>query len=336
MVCTATGPINIVHTDSRCLNKCRFNYEFKKTQVIAKNKGSYVSIELANKDNIVAEYSSSNTPLCANGGNSKLSIEELRIYNPSLHTYGKNKKHTDAELIIILNNATGGRRLVICIPISTINGTLPTASDNLTSIISYLGRMGNKVNEGGNVKGLNFDLNGFIPKKGYYSYTASLPWDPCQKCTDYIVYDMKDSIISLSNITMSLLGKIITNSNISTSNIETNKVGFSYNKRGAIRGFGNNNNKIWINCYPTGSDGKILMEESKNGVLSNNAFGMFSGISQEKYERYKMLAWTVAGTILAVLALLFCMTKLYTIIFGGQQDVKQLKGSLKISSNTKS
>lgn len=336
MSCTATGPINIVHTDKRCTNKCLLNYHFKKTQVTAKNKGRYVSIELLNKDNITAEYSSTNTPLCKNGGYSELNVKELRIYSPSIHTYGKDKKNTDAELIIILNNTSGARNLVICIPISTVNGTLPIASNNLTDIIKYLSQMGNNVDEGGTVKGLNFDLNKFIPQKGFYSYAASLPWEPCQKCTDYIVYDKKDALIHLSNQTISLLNNIIkTNHNIDTVNIDPLKIGYSYNKKGATRGFGSNDDEIYIDCQPTGSSGEILVDEDKNNILSNNEFGMFSGISQDKYERYKMLGWTIGITIFTVLALLFIMTSLYTIIFGSDENIKKIRNSLKLSSSRK-
>ena len=335
MSCKATGPINIVHTDNRCFGKCRLNYEFKKTQVIAENKGNYISIKLANKDSIVAEYSSANTPLCRNGeGSSKLTVNELRIYAPSLHKFGTDQKNTDAELFIILNNSSGGRNLVICLPISTLNGTLPRASSDLTSIISYLGKVGNNEGSGGTVKGLNFDLNGFIPQKGYYSYTGSLPWNACEKCTDFIVYDKNDAVIGLNNLIMSSLLKLVTtSSNITIVNTDHEKVGFAYNKRGATRGFGSGSDKIWINCYPTGSDGEILVEESKSGILNNNSFGMFSGLSQSKYERYKMIGQTILITILIVLALFFFIGGLLTLLIGRKNILPKLKKKININNS---
>ena len=42
---------------------------------------------------------------------------------------------------------------------------------------------------------------------------------------------------------------------------------------------------IWISCHPTGQEGEILVDESKSGVLSNNGFGMFSGMDQDTYEK---------------------------------------------------
>ena len=267
MSCSATGPINLEHTDNKCFNKCRFSYDFKNTTITAKNKKEYISIELADKDMVTAQYSSANTRMCRNGGNSRLSVQELRVYAPSLHTYGSNKERADGELFILLNNTSGGRHVIVSVPISTQNGTMPLASSALTDVISFLAKMGNSEGEGGDVKGLNFNLNDFIPQNvGFYSYVASVPWDPCEKCTDYIVYDKKDAVISINNLNMSILGRLTENQNDIipvNDNNDDNKLGFAYNKRGAIRGLGTSDNKIWINCYPTGSDGKILVDESK-------------------------------------------------------------------------
>ena len=124
-----------------------------------------------------------------------------------------------------------------------MNGTLPSATGQLTNIVRYISKVGNNQGEGGLVRGLNFSLNNFIPKnKGFYHYVASLPWDPCDKCTDYIVYNLSDASINLDNMTMGILNKIISKNNIVNTggDIDTNKLGYSYNKRGAIFGFGNN------------------------------------------------------------------------------------------------
>ena len=330
MSCNATGPINLEHTDSKCFNKCRLSYDFKNTTITAKNMGKYISIELADKDTVTAQYSSANTRICRNGGNSRLTVQELRIYCPSLHTYGSNRERADAELLILLNNTSGGRHVIICVPISTQNGTLPSASVALTDIISFLSKMGNTEGEGGNVKGLNFNLNEFIPQNvGYYAYVGSTPWDPCEKCTDYIVYDKKDAVISLNNLNMSVLGRVIkyqTDRISIQTDINTKNLGHAYNKRGAIRGLGTSDNKIWINCYPTGSDGKILVDESKRGVLNNNSFGMYSGISQKKFEKYKTIALTIIVTLASVLGLLFFMFVIDHLILGGKTFPNPLKG----------
>tara|TARA_B000000557_G_C20740231_1_gene428244 strand:- start:90 stop:1079 length:990 start_codon:yes stop_codon:yes gene_type:complete len=315
--CNATGPINIIHTDKTCLNKCKFSYNFKKSEVSVLNKNTYISIKLNDKENVSAKFSSTDTPNCKNGGESDLNVHELRIYSPSIHTYGSNRERADAELLIILNNVTGGRHVIVSLPISTQNGNLPIASDQLTNIIRYLGNNGNSQGEGGEVRGLNFDLNSFIPKgKGYYSYSASLPWDACEKCTDYIVYDKKDVVISLNNFVLSKLQKIIVeNKNIKIKKTRHHELGYAYNKRGAIPNL-DNNDTIWINCYPTGSEGQILVEESKSGILNNNAFGIFTGIKQSTFEKYLFLIKVIIATILCVALMYFIVLKLPGLILG--------------------
>lgn len=315
MSCKPTGPINIEHNNNTksCFKKCRFQYDFKKSEVIAKNKGDYISIRLKNKDDVGAKFSSTNTPNCSNGGESSLSVQELRIYKGSLHTYGSKHERTDGEVIIVLSNTSGGRELIVCIPISTTNGNLPTASKQLTNIITYLSKAGNNNGEGGEIKGLNFDLNSFIPvSKGFYSYSASLPWDPCDKCADYIVYDKKDVLLALDNFTMSSLNKQLNSSKTPkplTDEKSKFNAGYSYNKKGAIYSLGDGNDKIWINCRPTGSDGKVLIDESKSSVLSNNSFGIFSGLKQSTFE--KILTWSILTLAIFIVTggLIFVMRK---------------------------
>lgn len=340
MSCTPTGPINIEHLGkdkmNNCFKKCYLQYDFKKTEVKGSNKGDYISIKL-NDNNVGARFSSTNTPLCQNGGESSLIVEEIRIYRDSLHTYGKKKVKANGELVILLNNSTGGKNAVICIPISTLNGTLPTATDQLTNIIRYISRVGNQPGEGGLVKGLNFRLNSFIPKKiGFYNYVASLPWDPCEKCADYIVYNLSDAVIGLDNMTMSILNRLINKHKIDNmgNDIDTNKLGYSYNKRGAILGFGENDN-IWISCHPTGQDGQILVDESKSGVLNNNAFGMFQGVDQDTYEKWRDILIIIVALVAIIGLMYFSIFALPGIIDGGTKE-RIISSATRFKSNIKS
>tara|TARA_E500000178_G_C16966605_1_gene728757 strand:+ start:407 stop:1396 length:990 start_codon:yes stop_codon:yes gene_type:complete len=309
--CSATGPINIVHTDKSCFNKCKLAYNFKKSEVSVFNRKTYLRLKLNDRDSVSAKFSSADTPHCLNGGESNFIIDEVRVYSPSLHTYGSNKSKAEAEVIIILSNITGGRHLIISIPITAQNGDLPQASEQLTSIITYMISTGNTKGEGGLVKGLNFDLNSFIPKnKGYYSYSASLPWDPCEKCTDYIVFDKKDSRISLNNFVISKLKKMVKEDIwIVVTGKNPDHLGYAYNKKGAKPNLGEND-AIWINCYPTGADGKILVEESKSGILNNNSFGMFTGTDQKTFEKYMYFLKVFIISIICVVILFYLIFKL--------------------------
>ncbi len=303
MTCqNATGPVNIIPTSTNCFNKCRFSYNFTKTGVNTSHKNNYILIEPSDKNSPNVIYSSASTSSCKNGGEGNYAVEEIRIYHSSIHTYGKKKTRANAELIIHLSNISGGKNLIICIPITNKNGSQPEASNQLNEIVSYLARMGNSTGEGGTVQGLNFDLNSFIPqKKGFYAYTASLPYPPCTKCIDYIVYDVNDAAISLDNSTLSKIKELIV-ATVIPEQLTIPKLGYAYNKKGAQYGLGNNN-AIWIDCQPTGSDGQVLSDENKEGILSNNSFSMFAGMNHEKYENWKYIAVVLCLVLLAVLAL---------------------------------
>jgi hypothetical protein len=278
----ATGPVNIIPTKATCFNKCRLGYNFTKTGVNTSHKSDYISIEPSDKNSPNVIYSSANTSACRNGGEGNFAVEEIRIVHPSIHTYGKREQHADAELIIHLNNISGGRNLIICIAITNKNGSQPGASEQLRQIINYVSRMGNSKNEGGTVQGLNFDLNAFIPKrKGFYAYTANLPYPPCSKCVDYVVYDLNDAAISLDIESLKIIKALVA---VTYANIQpmSRKIGYAYNKRGAQHGLGSSNNAIWIDCQPTGANGKILVDENKQGVLTNDSFRMFSGLSDDQ------------------------------------------------------
>ena len=234
MICkNATGPVNILPTTIISNEKSKLNYNFKKVGVSAVNKGKYLSIRPNDKSTISVSYTSTDVGSCHNGGKGDYAVNEIRVFHPSLHTY--NYIQAAGEIIISLNNISGGRNLIICIAITTRNGTQPNAASQLATIINHIANIGNSTGEGGTIQGLNFDLNKFMPVgKPFYSYTATLPYQPCTACTDYIVYDMKDASISLDPNTIGVLNTFIkaTATNIQPIN---KKIGLClYKKRSNI------------------------------------------------------------------------------------------------------
>jgi carbonic anhydrase len=271
------GPVNIINTTQNCYNKCKLSYNFKSSALIVINQKDYLKIVPSNKNTTTAVYASSDSPGC-DGGQGDFAVEEVRLYHPSVHTYGPKKTRAEGELIIYLNNISGGKNLIICIALTTKNGTQPKATSQLTNIINDTLQIGNTLGEGGGIQGLNFNLNDFIPiKKGFYSYTANLPHPPCTSCVDYIVYDMNDAAINLDDTTMNNFKSVIT-SNLSTIVPITDKINYGYNKAGALLGLSQDGNEIYIDCNPTGSSGDVLINESKNGIINDNPFALFKRI----------------------------------------------------------
>ena len=273
--------------------KSKLNYNFKKAGVSAVNKGRYLSIRPNDKSTISASYTSTDIGSCHNGGKGDYAVNEIRVFHPSLHTY--NYQQATGELIISLNNIGGGRHLIICIAITTRNGTQPNAASQLATIINHIANIGNSTGEGGTIQGLNFDLNKFMPVgKPFYSYTATLPYQPCTSCTDYVVYDMKDASISLDPDTIGVLNTLI---KAIATNIQpmTKKLGYAYTKKGATFGLLSAQEQIYISCNPTGINGQVLIDEDKNSVLNNNPLTMFIGnMNQKDYKKLKLTLMAIA------------------------------------------
>jgi carbonic anhydrase len=302
MSCTnATGPVNIINSDktNSCSGKCKLAYTFNPSSVVVTNENTYLSILPSDRTNPVATYSSNNTSTCNNGGDGTYSVNEVRIYTPSLHTYAGSR--ANGEVIISLNNMSGGRDIIICVPITTTNGTLPKAGDQLKKIIQTSKQIANSPGESGAVPGLSFNLNDFIPNKvGFYAYIATLPYSPCTKCTGYIVYDARDAAISLESNIMSNLAAIVNASNIEIQPITTNLV-YAYNKDGAIDNMDVANSDLVFDCRPIGSEGEVLITESKVPGQS-----MFSGMSEKVSKKWK--------NTLIILAVVFGILLLLLII----------------------
>ena len=267
-----TGPINISvkKNMANCEGKCHLNYKYNNTPVIATNKTHYLTLQVTISNTPVIKFSTNSRGGRCNSIGGDYAINDIRIYHPSLHTY--KDVHADAELIIHHTNLVGGNDLIICIPISVNAGTQPNATSQLSKIVEFMATVGNKPGEGGNVQGLSLNLNDFIPKKGFYTYVASLPYPPCTSCVEYIVYDVNTASINISKGVFNKLKSIIKAKKIPIQKF-THDLGYAYNKKGATHG-STSDESIWIDCQPTGSAGEIIIEEKKDQMQSEQDFSV--------------------------------------------------------------
>ena len=112
---------------------------------------------------------------------------------------------------------------------------------------------------------------------------------------------MHDAAISLDNSVLRQIKKLIAITYTKTQPI-TKKIGYAYNKRGAQ--FGTEiDDAIWIDCQPTGNAGKLLVEETKEGILSNNSFRMFNNMSDQQINA--LISFWVIIAIIPVAAYAF-------------------------------
>ena len=247
---SATAPINIVKSiASKCDLKCSVKFNYDVTSVRAENKGNYVRL---------AFDPQTIPPVLLNA--QKYIVQEARIYQPSLHTFGG--QHMAAEMVITHQNQTSNQNLLVCVPISNGGG----ASSSLDVIIKQVTQKANTKGSSTNITGSTFSLKQIVPNKPFYNYAGTHPYPPCNGTYEYIVFD-KTNAQMISDNTWNNLTKIITPSVYSTHNPVG---GLFYNDIGPSSLA--DGDDIYIECNPTGDDGSILIGVPKVISTGGNAW----------------------------------------------------------------
>ena len=261
MTCTAPIDISIDNITGKCDLKCSFSYKYGNISSIGTNRDNYLS--LVNNDN-----SNGNPPVSYN--NTKFNVSEIRLYQPSLHSYRGNKK--DAEIIIVHQSVNGDDNpILVCIPITAGS----SSGNSLETIIQTIAK--NAPSSGNKTEIKSFSVGDWLPSKStlFYTYQATTPYPPCSNSlVNYIVFDTP---ITISTAAMKILKNII------KANTYTVKTGIEYfvNKSGANSS--TQDNEIYIDCQPTWiSDEKVSQTASSSSkkltwedIYTNPYFGYF-------------------------------------------------------------
>lgn len=232
----ATAPIDISMSKikGKCDLKCAYSFHYSNSSCIATNRGDYLSISYDK---------SSSPPVLYNA--TGYDVQEIRLYIPSLHSYNDSK--TDGELIIVHTSNTGARPLLVCIPIKS-NNTSSVSALFFKTLIDTVASSAPSDGEATTVNIPKFNLDLLVPKKPFFSYSATEPYQPCSGNVDYIVFGplqgsldmMPDSLIKLQSIILSNPYDIKTGPNV------------FYNDKGPSVG-GAGADQIYIDCQPVGS-----------------------------------------------------------------------------------
>ena len=275
---SATSPIDIIQSNTdKCDLKCSVAFNYKTTSVRAENKGDFIRLVFDPDTNIPVIYNTQ-----------KYNVQEARIYQSSLHTYGGN--HTLGEILIVHQNQSRNETLIVCVPITETENS-PSVLDNILNQISQ------KANTNGsstNISGNIFNLNQIVPQKPFYSYTGTLPYSPCNGKSEYIVFGKKDAI-SILNSTVKNLKRIINSSNYT---VRKPVGGLFYNSSGPSKA-GVDGDDIYIECNPTGEEGETLVKKPKNSHDS---------ASSDAWEKLKNSGVLV---IIHALIILFIIVKIF-------------------------
>jgi len=266
----ATAPIDINRgaVVGKCDLKCEFSFHYNDSSCIATNRGDYISLSYE---------SSSSPPVTYNS--SAYNVKEVRIYSPSLHSFNGTK--SDGEMIIVHNSSSGAVPLLVCIPIKSSNSAT-TGSKNLTTIINTVATNAPADTEQTTINISRFNLNAFVPRKPFFSYSATEPYQPCSSNkNEYIVFS-SDSAIGVADKVLVSLQNVITEN---AYDIKTGPALF-FNEKGPSTTGGSD--QIYIDCQPVGEseEEEIIITDSGSAseytmtaseLMENKYFQMFLG-----------------------------------------------------------
>jgi carbonic anhydrase len=252
MTCSnGTAPVNIVNNpDFICDLKCDYGFNYPQSGLNISNRGDFLSLKTD---------ASNSSPV--NFNSNKYEVTDMRLYQPSLHSYNGTK--ADAELIIVHNNVSSQGNLLVCVPI--LVGTSSSNVDSLSLFDTIISEVAKTANSPGTRTTVNipaFSIGKFIPQKPYYSYNGTLPYSPCNGDYDYVVFSKdNDASLSMSTSAYKSLKQIIT---ANSSSVNKNTNGIFYNKNGPNNLSGAGKGEFYMECLPTGSEGETLVPISKS------------------------------------------------------------------------
>jgi carbonic anhydrase len=233
---TATAPIDISLSKitGKCDYKCSFSFQYNNSSCIATNRGDYLSLSYDK---------SSSPPVLYN--TSGYDVQEVRIYIPSLHSYNNSK--TDGELIIVHTSKIGANPLLVCIPIKS-NNTSSFSALFFKTIVDTVANSAPADGESTTVNIPKYNLTKLVPRKPFFSYSATEPYQPCSETVEYIVYAPINGALDIMPDTLTKLQSIIKSN---PYNIKTGPSLF-FNEKGPSQG-GEDSGEIYIDCQPVGA-----------------------------------------------------------------------------------
>lgn len=239
----ATAPINISiqNVTNTCDYKCAYSFSYHNSSCVATNRGDYVALSYDNASASSVSYNSLS-----------YNVQEARIYIPSLHSYSGSK--TDGEFIIVHVSATGGKPLLVSIPIR-VNNSNSVSSQLFKQVVGTMGNLAHSDGQSTTVTLDQYNFNTLVPKKPFYSYSATEPYQPCVTNVDYVVFDPMTASLDMTNDTLNTLRSIISNNNY---DIKTGPLLF-YNEKGAKYGT-STGDQIYIDCTPLSATDNDMVE----------------------------------------------------------------------------
>ena len=302
----ANAPIDIsqINVAGICDLKCSYNFKYPNSSCVATNKGEYISLSYDTFTSAPVQYNTVD-----------YNVKEVRIYNPSLHTFDGQK--AVAEMIIIHISNKGTNPLLVCIPL-TSSSSNTAGSTLLETIIDNTSLHAPSNSESTTITMNNYSLDTFVPKKQFFSYTASQPYQPCVGNVDIIVFGIKLAQCYISSDSLTKL------ESITTPNTYTTKTGplLFLNPKGPGSGVGD---EIFIDCQPVDkSQDQITVTTSSSTSSTSLTIDWNAIINNPIFQ-------VIMGSLIFVFIIII-FSMLLTLLSGGQIEIPNFT---KTKSNTK-
>jgi carbonic anhydrase len=257
-------PINIdtnVKAEN-CNMYCDYKYDYNDSSCVVFNAGGMLKINY--------DLKSDGTVSQAFLNKKKYNVSGIQIFQPSKNTY----KGTRADIEIVISHEGDNKEtLLVSIPFIVSAGS--SSSSNLKSgglvldniinefVKQSAGRTFNE-REGYQININNFNLNNFIPNTPYYFFYVNTA--TCKQSN--IVFDMLKSGQTISQTAVDKINKALFDSRltltayypaVTTQTLYINSNGPNFQGKAT-------DDKIYIDCQPTGEEGKELYKESKDEI----------------------------------------------------------------------
>lgn len=235
------APIELPESSAanKCNSRCSLLYDYPTTTLQYEFKNEYLKIKPdSNSESVTFD-------------SVKYSVKEARVYSSALHKY-PNSNDNIGELVIEHNSTSGGKTLIICIPIKlqSLDAGPTTPLDKIMKFATT---------DSGTIDIPNFGLNKLIPKTlretvngGYYTYKGP-PLDSCVATStiDYIVFDIdKTNCPKISQPTYDKLQSTLTESDFDTKPAGDEQT-VSYSTTPPSNTPLGDADEIYIQCTPT-------------------------------------------------------------------------------------
>lgn len=246
------------YVKGKCDLKCDYSYKYHKSNSIATNSGSLITIS----------YEDSGVPPVTYN-NIKYNVDFIELMYPSLVFY--NGSPALANLYIFHTSVKDSSAIVIIIPI-VLSESTNRASNFISEIINSVASSAPNSGEKVTLNISDFSLQDIIPKKPFYNVSDFYFYN-------VILFDLEGAI-PMSQATFDIFSKIILPSQGETSsqlatilaspNASKEIIPLFYNSKGP-NSSNNGEDEIYISCQPTGNSEEtenVTFQKRKNSTTT--------------------------------------------------------------------